>query len=263
MRLGIIGYGAIAHELLSVLAQEGAMPETVIVLTRDPAQANGQMPGLQTVATAAELVAARPDLVIECAGASAVREHIATCLSGGIDTVIASVGALADSGLHDALRNAAQQGKSRLILPAGALGGVDLLAALRPSGIEELVYTGRKPPAAWRGSPAEKLVDLDRLSAPVTFFEGDAAQAARDFPKNANVAATLALAGPGFAATRVQLVADPDASGNLHEVSVRAGVGNFHIRIEGRPAPDNPRSSLTTVYSLAREVLNHSREVAI
>ncbi|MCC5992196.1 MAG: aspartate dehydrogenase [Rhodobacteraceae bacterium] len=263
MRLGVIGYGAIARELLSVLAQEGAMPEAVIVLMRERTQANCQMPGLETVGTAGELVAARPDLVIECAGASAVREHVGTCLSGGINTVIASVGALADGGLHDALRGAARGGKSRLILPAGALGGVDLLAALRPSGIEELIYTGRKPPAAWRGSPAEKLVDLDHLDAPVTFFEGDAAQAARDFPKNANVAATLALAGPGFAATRVHLVADPGASCNLHEVSVRAGVGSFHIRIEGKPAPDNPRSSLTTVYSLAREVLNHSREVAI
>ena len=263
MRLGVIGYGAIGRKLLSVLAQENAKPEAVIVLMRDPAKANCQMPGLQTVATVGELVAARPDLVIECAGASAVHDYVATCLSGGIDTVIASVGALADGGLHDALRTAAQQGKSRLILPAGALGGVDLLAALRLSGIEELLYTGRKPPAAWRGSPAETLVDLDRLSAPVTFFKGDAAQAACNFPKNANVAATLALAGPGFAATRVQLVADPDATCNLHEVSLRAGAANFTIRIEGKPSPDNPRSSLTTVYSLAREVLNHSREVAI
>ncbi len=263
MRLGVIGYGAIARELLAVLAREDAMPEAVIVLMRDPAKLDCRMADLETVGTVAELIAARPDLVIECAGASAVRDYVAACLSAGIDTVIASVGALADSDLHDALSDAARRGKSRLILPAGALGGVDLLAALRPSGIEELLYTGRKPPAAWRGSPAEALVDLDHLSTPVTFFTGDAAQAACDFPKNANVAATLALAGPGFAATRVQLVADPGATCNLHEVSLRAGAANFTIRIEGKPSPDNPRTSLTTAYSLAREVLNHSREVAI
>ncbi len=263
MRLGIIGYGAIARELLAVLAREGAAPEAVIVLMRDPAQGKCDLPGMVTVGSARALADARPDLVIECAGAAAVREHVPTCLAAGVDTVIASVGALADDGLHAALRAAARAGASRIVLPAGALGAVDLLAALRPSGIEELVYTGRKPPAAWRGSLAEDLVDLDGLNAPVTFFSGDARQAARDFPKNANVAATLALAGPGFAATRVQLVADPGATCNLHEVSLRAGVANFTIRIEGKPSPDNPRTSLTTAYSLAREVLNHSREVAI
>lgn len=263
MRLGIIGYGAVARELLAVLAREGAAPEAVIVLMRAPARGKCDLPGVEMVGSARALADARPDLVIECAGAAAVREHVPTCLVAGVDTVIASVGALADDGLHAALRRAARAGASRLVLPAGALGAVDLLAALRPSGIEELVYTGRKPPGAWRGSLAEDLVDLDGLSAPVTFFTGDAAQAARDFPKNANVAATLALAGPGFAATRVQLVADPGATCNMHEVSLRAGAANFIIRIEGKPSPDNPRTSLTTAYSLAREVLNHSREVAI
>lgn len=263
MRLGLIGFGTIARELIAVLEREGCTPEATHVLLRQNARDAAAALGLVPVDEEAALIAARPDLIIECAGADAVRAHVPACLSAGIDTVVASVGALNDETLHAALIAAARTGGSRLILPAGALGAVDLLAALRPSGIEALRYIGRKPPEAWRGSPAEDVVDLDALVAPATFFTGNAGEAARTFPKNANVAATLALAGPGFEATEVRLIADPGIRHNIHEIEVRAGAADFRITIEGKPSPDNPRSSLTTVYSLAREVLNRSREVAI
>jgi aspartate dehydrogenase len=264
MRLGLIGFGAIARTLLDVLAVEGTTPAATTVLVRPGAGANAAAArGLPVVTHAAGLIAARPDLVIECAGREAVAAHVASCLGAGIDTVVASVGALADARLHEALLAAAREGGGRLILPAGAIGAIDLLSALRPSGIERLLYTGRKPPAAWAGTPAAAAMDLAALTAPATIFEGDARAAALAYPKNANVAATLALAGPGFAATEVRLVADPGIARNVHEVSVRAGAADFEIRIEGHPSPDNPRTSLATVYSLAREIANRSREVAI
>jgi aspartate dehydrogenase len=264
MRLGLIGFGAIARALLDVLAREGTTPEATTVLVRPGAGADAAIArGLPMVTDAAGLIAVRPDLVIECAGQGAVAAHVADCLRAGIDTVVASVGALADAALHEALLAAARAGGGRLILPAGAIGAVDLLSALRASGINRLVYTGRKPPAAWAGTPAAEVVDLGALTAPVNIFEGDARAAALAYPKNANVAATLALAGPGFAATEVRLVADPGIARNVHEIAVRAGAADFEIRIEGHPSPDNPRTSLATVYSLAREIANRSREVAI
>jgi aspartate dehydrogenase len=264
MRLGLIGFGAIGSTLLDVLAAEGTAPEALFVLVRPgPGASAAAERGLPTVSEAAGLIAARADLVIECAGQGAVAAHVPPCLRAGIDTVVASVGALADEGLHASLLAAARAGGGRLVLPAGAIGAIDLLAALRPSGIARLDYTGRKPPAAWAGTPAERALDLGALTAPATIFEGDARAAALAYPKNANVAATLALAGPGFAATRVRLVADPGIARNIHEISVRAGAADFDIRIEGHPAPGNPRTSLATVYALAREVANRRRPVAI
>mgnify|MGYP000562853183 CR=1 FL=1 len=260
MRLGLIGFGNIGRTLCEVLAREGAAPAALCLLRRP---GHPPVPGAETVTRAAELVTFAPDLVIECAGAEAVAAHAAPCLAAGIDTVLASVGALADPALETRLCAAARAGRARLILPAGALGGVDLVSALRTSGIERLRYTGRKPPAAWAGSAAEELVDLRGLTGPVTFFQGSAREAARRFPKNANVAATLALAGPGLEATEVRLVADPGVTRNVHEVSVRAGAADMEIRIEGRPSPENPRTSLATVHSLAREVLNRRRVLAV
>ena len=83
------------------------------------------------------------------------------------------------------------------------------------------------------------------------------------YPKNANVAATLALAGLGFEATRVEMVADPAVSQNIHEYRVTSGAADYAMRIEGKPSPDNPKTSLATVYSVAREVMNRMTEVAI
>lgn len=261
MHLGLIGYGNIGQALLRVLEGEGAAPARLTLLVRPGAR---DVPvGAAVVHDAAGLVAARPDLVIECAGQGAVSAHVPGCLQAGLDTVVASIGALADAALDEALRAAARAGGARLILPAGAVGAIDLLAALRPSGITAVRYTGRKPPLAWAGTPAEEMLDLAALSSPATFFTGSARDAARLYPKNANVAATLALAGAGFDRTEVALVADPTVSRNVHEVQVVAGAADFTIRIEGHPSPDNPKTSLATVYSLAREVLNRSREVAI
>jgi Predicted dinucleotide-utilizing enzyme len=260
MHLGVIGYGNIARALLEVLAREGKAPDRVTLLVR-PAQAG--VAGAEAVTTAAALIAAGPDLIVECAGQSAVAGAVVAALEAGIECVIVSIGALADAALLEAVTKAAKQGSTRVVLPAGAIGGVDLLAALKPSGIEAVTYVSRKPPLAWKGTPAEGLLDLPALSEPATFFTGTAREAALAYPKNANVAATLALAGLGFDATRVEMVADPTVSRNIHEYRVTSGAADYAMRIEGKPSPDNPKTSLATVYSVAREVMNRMSEVAI
>lgn len=270
MHLGLIGYGNIARTLMGVLAREGAAPERLTVLSLPEfaeataaAVAEDFAGPSEVVTESAALIAARPALVVECAGHAAVRTHATAVLRAGIETVVVSIGALADAGLHAQVMAAATAGGARVVLPAGAIGGVDILSALRPSGIAAVTYTGRKPPLAWAGTPAEGLLDLAGLREEAVFFTGNAREAATQYPKNANVAATLALAGLGFEATQVRLIADPGVARNVHEYTVRAGAADYTIRVEGNPSADNPKTSVTTVYSVAREVMNRSREVAI
>ncbi len=265
MHLGLIGYGNIARTLVDVLANEGAdLSLTVLVRPARAVEARALLgDGAKVVTDCAALVAAKPDLVVECAGHSAVAVDVTACLRAGIETVIVSIGALADSALHAQVLAAARVGGTRIVLPAGAIGGVDLLSALRPSGIRAVTYTSRKPPLAWRGTPAEGLLDLASLTEPTTFFTGNARDAALQYPKNANVAATLALAGIGFEDTQVRMIADPQVTQNIHEYSVTSGAADYTMRIQGNPSPDNPKTSVATVYSAAREVLNRLREVAI
>ncbi len=262
--LCIIGAGSIAAEMLVTLGRVLDAPlQRLTVLQRagktalpeDMAQAAARCAhSVRASDDLADVIAARPDLAIECAGHRAVQAYGARLLENGIETVIASTGALADAGLHDRLRRAALAGRTRLVLPAGAVGGMDILAALRNGDLDSVAYTSRKPPHAWRGTPAEKELDLDDLTAEAVFFDGTARRAATDYPKNANVAATIALAGAGFDATRVRLIADPQVTANIHEVNIVSDAAEVQMRIVGKPSPRNPKTSLPTVHSLVREV---------
>lgn len=274
MRLGLIGFGNIAQTLLALLSETLDAPlEQLTVLTlpelADETEARLKADfakvakAFAVVTDAQSLLSHRSGLVVECAGHAAVVAHVPTVLRAGVDVVIVSIGALSDEALELELRAAAAQGGARLILPAGAVGGVDLLAALGAAGGLEVHYRGSKPPLAWLGTPAEKALDLGALDKATSFFRGTAREAARDFPKNANVAATLALAGAGFEATTVELIADPAAPGNVHEYSVVSPLAKYTMRIENLPSAGNAKTSVSTVYSVLREIRNRIGPVAI
>ena len=274
IRLGIIGFGNISTTLLTLLKDvlEDPLEHLTIVCRPEyESQVNQIMRedfndvALESSITSniETLINNKPNLVVECAGHDAVTEHIAQVLSAGFDTVVASVGALADAALADSLYDAAHKGKARLIIPAGAIGGVDLLASLKNHGKLEVSYRGIKPPAAWSGTLADKLMNLDHLSEETVIFSGSAREAASKYPKNANVAATIALAGAGFEATKTELVADPKATGNIHEYSVDCPLAHYTLRVESQPSSGNAKTSVTTVYSIMREITNRIGPIVI
>ncbi len=254
-RFALIGFGGIARSVLEALqADEGAELACAAVLVRAPARDEAQtsMPaGARAVCTLEELFATAPDIVVDCAGHGALREYGAAILRAGYDLLSVSSGALSDPALERALGDAAAKG-GRLLFAAGALAGIDGLAAAQQGGLEWVRYRGVKPVRAWRGTPAEQLLDLDSLQAPTVFFQGSAREAAARYPANANVTATVALAGLGFERTEVSLVADPQASENLHELSYAGAFGSARIEVRGRPSPQNPKTSMLTALSVWR-----------
>ncbi|MDR5654201.1 aspartate dehydrogenase [Ruixingdingia sedimenti] len=272
MRLGLIGFGNIATALLDLLARGGPLDHlAVLVLPGMEADARRRLEGdlagaarsHAVVTDAAALLAERPGLVVECAGHAAAQAHVPAVLRAGVDVILVSIGALADPALEAALRAAAAEGGARLVLPAGAVGAIDLLSALGAGGGVKVRYRGAKPPAAWAGTPAAGMLDLGALTEARVFFTGTAREAATAYPRNANVAATLALAGAGFEETQVELVADPAAPGNVHEYTVASPLANYTIRIENRPSEGNAKTSATTIYSVLREIRNRLGPVAI
>jgi aspartate dehydrogenase len=203
------------------------------------------------------------DLAVECGGHAAVTQHGEATLARGLDLLVASVGALADQALHDRLVAAAKDHGRKLLIPAGAVAGMDGLAAARIAGIDRVRYTSRKLPVAWKGTHAEKLCDLESVSSPTEFLRTDARQAATLFPQNANVAATIALAGVGFERTEVSLNADPQAKGNTHLVEVEGPCGTMRIELSNKPFPDNPKTSMLAGLSLLRVIRNRSEAVQV
>lgn len=254
MKVGIIGGGAIGSYVRHKLTEQGKLPW--VILSRKCDKSGKKLDGWRLIDRIADLPE-DTDLLVDCAGHAALSEHGAEILRRGIDLVTISIGALADKKLHDELEQAAREGNSRLHLASGAIGALDCLRAARAGGLDEVIYTGRKPPLSWKGSPAEDKLDLAQVSEATIHFEGNAREAALQYPKNANVAAAVALAGAGFDDTATRLVADPAISNNVHQIDARGQFGSFSFRIEGRALPDNPSSSalaaMSVIASIERE----------
>ena len=257
--IAILGYGPIAQYVLSALPRANARLAYVIARPGREAAARKAM-GSQAVITTRYQPA---DLVIDCAGHSGLRAHGETVLRAGCPLITISIGALADDAFAARLKAAALHGGTQLLLASGAIGALDALGAAKSGGLSRVVYTGRKPPQGWRGSPAETKLDLDQLSEPATFFTGSARDAALLYPKNANVAAAVALAGPGFDKTQVELVADPAISANIHQIKAEGTFGSFTFEIKGNALPDNPRSSALAAMSLVKKLADQSAVITI
>ena len=269
-RIAMIGFGAIGRAVLETIQTEPGLKLVQIIVNPGKVkavQAELSELGLSDMPLVSESLVLDEDMpvdcLVECAGHAAIQAHVLPALQAGLPCVLVSIGALSEPGLPEALEMAAAQGNTQLHLLSGAIGGIDALAAARIAGLDEVVYTGRKPPKGWMGSAAEDKVDLVNLQEAATFFEGTARDAARLFPKNANVAATLSLAGVGLDATKVRLIADPAVSENIHHYEARGVFGRMEITMVGKPLASNPKTSALTVYSVVRALYNRVRPLSV
>jgi aspartate dehydrogenase len=257
-RIAILGLGAIGRNLLASIQSSIAPRAPLAVLVRAGSAAAAEaMPGLEIFSDTDALLRWKPDLAIECAGHAVVSSVVPPLLQAGVDVILVSLGALGDGELRGSLAAAAREGRARLITVSGAIGGLDALAAARGAGIRSVRYTGRKPPQAWRGTPAEQRCDLTAIREATLLFEGSAADAARLYPKNANVTAAVALAGVGFEKTAVRLLADPSVTQNVHELEVEGDFGRFAIRLDNSALPDNPKTSWLAALSIEAELCKY------
>lgn len=182
------------------------------------------------------------DIVVECASQVVVRELGVAILNSGRSLLLMSSGALLDQELFDALKAASVQFGGQIIVPSGAVGGIDALRAVQ-ADLESVTIVSTKRPEALRGAPGFAEYEDREIVEPVTLFEGSAADAVKLFPANVNVAATVSLAGIGPHRTIVRVVADPAAPGNVHDIRATGGFGEFRFRLVNRPHPKNPRTS--------------------
>ena len=260
-RIALVGCGAIGTAVLELLRDDPALKVTTVVVPADGADAARQAaPGAQVLAA---VPAEGIDLVVETAGHVAIEQHVLPALERGTPCVVASVGALSATGFAERLEAAAVAGRTQVQLIPGAIGAIDALAAARIGGLASVRYTGRKPPKAWKGTPAEQGLDLDALAQATVIFEGSAREAALLYPKNANVAATVSLAGLGLDLTQVRLIADPTTAENVHTVEAEGAFGSFELTMRNKPLAANPKTSALTVYSAVRALRNRVAALAI
>ncbi|MBV9735585.1 MAG: aspartate dehydrogenase [Acidisphaera sp.] len=249
--VAIAGLGAIGLEVARALDAGVEGLRLVAVAARDPARARARVAAFREppeVLDAAAL-AERADIIVEAAPAAAFATIAAPVIAAGRVLVACSVGALLPR-MH--LVEQARHSGARIIVPTGALLGLDAVRAAAEGEVESVTIETRKPPAGLAGAPylVERGIDLARIEAPTRVFVGNAREAAAGFPANVNVAAALALAGIGPERTQVEIWAVPGLARNVHTIRVDAAAARFSMTIEGVPSPDNPRTGRLTPLSV-------------
>jgi aspartate dehydrogenase len=250
-RIGIAGFGAVGGTVARRLDQGVAGLELFAVSARRVEQAQERMARFARpvpVLPLAEL-AAHADVILECAPAAVFRQVAEPALSAGRVFMPASAGALLQ---HWDLVELAERSGGRIIVPTGALLGLDAVRAAAEGEISEVRMITRKPPAGLAGAPylEERGISLEGLDKARKVFEGSAREGAKGFPANVNVAAALSLAGIGPDRTRLEIWADPKVTRNTHKIMVEADSARFEMQIENVPSKDNPRTGKITALSI-------------
>ncbi|HET9531242.1 MAG TPA: transcriptional regulator, partial [Blastocatellia bacterium] len=173
----MIGFGTIGRAVArAVVEGRAGSADIAAVLVRDVEKARAAeiiKPGVKLTADPDQFFAAGMDVVVEAAGHAGLKRYGERALRGGLDVVAVSVGAFADDEFLSSMKRAAEESRRRLLVPSGALGALDAVSAAAVGEIEEVVLVARKPPAAWKGTPAEEAASK-AVSEPVCFYEGRA-----------------------------------------------------------------------------------------
>jgi aspartate dehydrogenase len=242
MNVGVVGLGAIGRQVCRAL--DGGLPGLKLAgaTARNRERAERFLATLSSPAPFLSLddLVAASDLVVEASTQAHLEEIAPKTLGAGRDLVVLSCGGLL--GREDWVRLAEARG-CRLLVPSGAIAGLDGVKGARVGTITSVTMESRKPPRGLAGAPwiEQQRIDLDAITSETLIFEGPATQACRAFPANVNVLAALSLAGIGPEKTRIKLFAVPGLARNTHRITVEGEFGRLAIEVENVPS-ENPRT---------------------
>jgi aspartate dehydrogenase len=249
--IGIAGLGTIGRPVARRLAAGIDGLHLAALAVGDAAKAERWLAEAGIVAPIVPLaaIAGHADVVVECLPPQRFAELAEAVIGAGRILVPLSVGRLLE---HEHLVERARAAGARILVPTGALLGLDAVRAAAEGEIHSITMVTRKPPGGLEGAPylVERGISLAGLAAPLRVFAGTAREGARGFPANVNVAAALSLAGFGADRTRLEIWADPALSRNTHTITVEADSARFTMTIEGIPSPENPRTGRITALSV-------------
>ena len=242
LKLAIAGLGAIGLKVARTVDAGGIPGMTLAaVAARDADKARRNMAGFRSLPPLVPLadLAGLADVVVECLPSALFAQVAEPAVEAGRIFMPLSVGALLD---HMHLVERAKATGACILVPTGALVGLDAVRAVAEGTIEKVTITTRKPPAGLAGAPllAANGISVENLKEPLLVFEGSAREAIKGFPANVNVAVALALAGIGPDKTRVAIWADPTVTRNTHTIEVVSDTSNFTLTIAGLPSVETP-----------------------
>lgn len=241
--VGIAGCGAIGSAVARALT-EGIDGYKLTAITDTKTTNDFNVPNVSF-----EELAKQCDLIVEALPADIVPDLARTVLTQGKDLVLISSCALI---LYPEIEEWQQKSKGRILVPSGALMALDGVKGLKELNIKKSKIVSTKPPMSFGGAPyiIEHDIDVTNITTKTRIFEGNVLEAAKGFPANLNVGATLSLAGIGPHDTMVEIWADPKATGNSHAIEVVSEFSTLNASITTKPDPTNPKSSVLAAQSI-------------
>jgi len=250
-RVGIAGLGSIGRALARMLGKGVDGLALSAVAARDAAKAQAWLDGerIDCPVVALDDMPAHADLAVECAPAALIDDICRPMLAAGKGVIVLSCGALLP---RPELIDLAKAHGGRIMVPTGALLGLDAVAAAAQGTIHAVRMTTRKPPSGLAGAPylVRNNISVEGLNEAKRVFSGTAREAAAGFPANVNVAAALSLAGIGPDRTMIDIWADPAVTRNCHTIEVDADAARFSLSIENVPSDDNPKTGKIVALSV-------------
>ncbi|MEO6839534.1 MAG: aspartate dehydrogenase [Bradyrhizobium sp.] len=249
-RVAVVGLGSIGRKVVEALDNgiDGLVLAAVSV--QDTAKHQGFLAALNKPPAILPIdgLAEVANMVIECAPSKLVRSIVAPFVSRGKIAVVLSVGALLE---NEDLIELARQNGGQIVVPTGALIGLDAMTAAAEGNIVSVRMVTRKPVTGLLGAPylVQNNIDIERITEPLRIFEGTAREAAKGFPANLNVAVALSLAGLGPDRTTLEIWADPALTRNVHRIEVESDSARFSMSIENIPS-ENPKTGRITALSV-------------
>ncbi len=252
-RVAIAGLGTIGLKVARTI-DSGDLPglSLVAVSARDQKKAASNLSDfivIPKIIGLAEL-ADEAEVIVECAPAAAFDQSANAAIEKGRILITVSAGALLSR--PDLIKLAEKTG-AKIIVPTGALIGLDAVRAAAEGEISSVLHIVRKPAASLKDAPhiKQNQIVLEHLAEPLRVFKGSALAAAKGFPANVNVAAALGLAGIGAENTQVEIWADPTVDRNTHEISVEADSARFSMKIENVPSVNAATGKITALSVIA------------
>jgi aspartate dehydrogenase len=241
--VAVAGLGAVGFEVTKRLADglEGLALVAVSARNRERAKTRIAGIGVDVPVLPVGELAEIADVVVECAPAAVFSTIAEPALRAGRVLVPISVAALME---HLHLVDVAKESGGRILVPSGALLGLDAVRAAAEGTIHSVRMVTRKPPGGLAGAPYLEAhgIDLADVREPLRVFSGTAREGAAGFPANLNVAAALGLSGVGLDRTELEIWADPTVTRNCHRIVVEADSARFVVEIENIPTQANPRT---------------------
>lgn len=250
LRVAVAGLGAIGLKLAEAL--DRGIPGCVLaaVSANDRAKAAKRLSHLGHQVPVVSLGELEPlaDIVVECAPAKLLPNIAAPFLRAGKTVIVLSAGAILT---NEHLVILARQHGGQIVVPTGALLGLDAVTAAAEGNIRSVRMVTRKPVRGLAGAPylAEHNIRIEDIKQPTRIFNGTPREAAIGFPANLNVAVALSLAGIGADKTTLEIWADPSLERNVHRIEVDADSASFSTTIENVPS-ENPRTGRITALSV-------------